>query len=200
MPVRSHSRADFYTKTLAFVSLSGLAACAVMVDHWPSAANLPDVPFAFGDWRNPGVQIVTDVQTLASSGMTFRLDRTVAADAPRHVVHARWGASFHPRVVRAARTEPIPASLVARETAFDAVAAALPSAALSEPPDTETVDTWQPLPAPATSLASADEDGFISGAWKKTSSSVSASLDKARTSLVGAVRVVGGAFPRILKR
>lgn len=197
--MRSHSRADFYTKTLAFLGLSGLAACAILVDHWPTSGNLPDVSFAVEGLRTPVVQTITDMPVLLPSSRTFTLTRATAPVPARAVLRPpRWAASFRPPDPR---TESRPVPRLTQALPLESLASVLPSGELAPPPEPALVDTWQPMPAPAPVMTLASsEDGFLSSAWKKTSSSVSASLDKARTSLVDAVRVVGGAVPRILKR
>jgi hypothetical protein len=176
------------------MALSSLAASGVAIDNWPAASRLPDITFGPPQLRTPVVQTFEEVTALAYVSMEITpVSEKPRVIAPRPMPRARWSASFR----RSLATVPAGESLIPTlPEPVDSLSMILPmpSLALSEVP--EIVETWQPLQAPVSSAtAQAEEEGFFSAARRKTS----ASLDKARTSLVDAVRAVGGAV-RILKR
>lgn len=191
--MRSHSRADFYAKALALVFLSGLAAIGVAIDHWPTPQRLPEIGFAKPERRTPVVQTVEEI-----AGLGDVLLPLTPAERPRRLVASRplprprWSASFRPEALS---VDPAAPEIAPLPLPADVARLTLPLPTLQLAAAPELVETWQPMSAPAMTLV-VEEEGFFAGALKKTS----ASLDKARTSLVDAVRVVGGAFPRILKR
>lgn len=190
--MRSHSRADFYAKAVALLALSGLAAAGVAVDNWPAANRIPDIGFGRPELRTPVVQTFQEVSALAYASMEITpVSAKPRIIAPRPMPKPRWAATFR-RGAALLPQAPAPVPLpVETELILP-----MPSFQLAAVPELfEDEDTWQPLQAPASTLAQSDEEGFFSAARRKTS----ASLDKARTSLVDAVRAVGGAV-RILKR
>jgi hypothetical protein len=173
------------------MALSGLAAAGVAVDNWPSANRIPDIGFGRPDWRTPVVQTFQEVSALAYVSMEITpIGAKPRVIAPRPMPKARWAASFR-RGTLVLPQAPAPLALpVATELILPVPSFQL--ADVSELFDAE--DTWQ-MQAPASTLAQSEEEGFFSAARRKTG----ASLDKARTSLVDAMRAVGGAV-RILKR
>ena len=175
--------------------LSGLAAAGAAVDNWPSATRLPDIGFGRPELRTAVVQTFEEVAALAYVSMEITpVSAKPRVIAPRPIPKARWAASFR-RGTLVLPQAPAPFALpVATEFILP-----IPSFQLAEVAEISDApaydDTWQPLQAPVSTLAQSEEEGFFSAARRKTG----ASLDKARTSLVDAVRAVGGAV-RILKR
>jgi hypothetical protein len=188
--VRSATRLDLYAKSMALVVLGLLGAGAALIDHWPGVSALPVV-------GSPVARVVPDDFSGA----------TPVSDAPAaRIVRVR---DNHGR-----RSTASPDDLALEDLAPDDVAPApdapealvvaateLPAPrllALPAPPVVEAA--WLPLLPPPMMASDRSDDGFFSGMLKRTGSSVTTSLGKASTSVVGAVRVVGDAVRRLRYR
>lgn len=205
--MRSHSRLDFYAKSLAVAGLGCLGAIGALIDYWPAQGPLPEVAAVA---ERPGALIV---RTLADVS-------DFSSGAPARISLASMTSDIQPRPVatRPARVralEPSPVALASLVTE---------SVTLAEPPEVPVVARLLPvtvevgalhLPVEPATLASAEEsweptapsvmafnqpdDGFLSGVLRKTGSSVvmlGSSITKAGSSLFGAFRFVGGAVRR----
>lgn len=192
--MQTHRLVDFYAKSLAVVGLSGLAAIGAAIDHWPTPGGFPEVRFAHRWLQTPAVRTVTEIPALPPSPVTLQPVMASAEVRPLPLIRSRWTASFH---APAHRPEPVELAAVALPVPGTIGIPELPTFELAEVPADAPVfvETWQPMPAPAMTLARSD-DGFFAGALKKTGSSVSASIGKARTTIVDAMRLVSGAVKR----
>ena len=193
--MRGDSLRDLYAKVLALCGLGLLAGAGALVDYWPVQADLPRVASRQPDPAPPpppGLSIQTPV----------RLAHAVTSVEQRRVPAP---------VGRARRADPFPSSAVPVEMVIapEAIVGASAVQILDPPPepappiepppvvalavplpqdDSVVLDSvpLQLLPAPVNHEA--DEDGFFSGAFKKTGAVASASLAK-----TGDVILKGGA-------
>lgn len=208
--MRGDSRIDFYAKSLALVGLGLLGATGAAIDYWPGDVRLPRVATIPATLVTPSVQTSIDLRGLESF-----------TPSGAGVVRASFVRSASPEISRLART-----TIVANDTAHSEKDAApaiaegwlvhsgvvrgLPVLSWTAPAPEPTMDVeslppgeaWHPLPAPEMAMDQSS-NGFLSGILKKTGSSVgtslstvSNSLGKASTSLVGAVRAVGDAVKK----
>jgi len=205
--VRGDSRLDFFAKSLAVAGLGLIGATGALIDYWPAPMRLPQVDRPTAQLVAPTIHTFVDIKTLD--------DRTPAAGAiaSRAAFDRPASRAIHPAFARALPIDV--AAGPAGETgaaAIDAtsrgdahlpvesatLAALLPAVALAdETPATlfQRAEDWRSRPPVAMASDRAD-DGFLSGVLKKTGSSVSTSIGKASTSLVGAVRAVGDAVKK----
>jgi hypothetical protein len=191
--VRGDSRLDLYAKSLALLLLGLVGATGALFDYWPAPMSLPAVASPALGRLNPSIQTAFDLPGLMSPA-----PEAVRARLNRAATHA---SAVPDRHAQAAEPEP---TTFAGEVGEDQILPSLPiqegltaletlPVDLSVPPAAEM---WQPLTAPAVAATNPSDDGFFSGMLKKTGSSVSTSLGKASTSLIGAVRVVSDAVKK----
>ena len=191
--MRGYSRLDFYAKLLALAGLGVLGTMGVLIDHWPTSVDLPAVPSLSARQTSPSVHTAFDVPGLGAPGVErVTLSRSVARKPPVAVTEVQVAESqpaLEPDPVDDVQdTLPVAVGVAAfRAPAFD----------LQDELLVDEADTWQPMSAPAMAAADQSDNGFFSGMLKKTGSSVSTSLSKAGTSLLGAVRSVGGVVKKV---
>jgi hypothetical protein len=202
--VRGDSLRDLYAKTLALLGLGLLAGAGALVDYWPVGVTVPDAGSALD---LPALALPQPV----SDRLSVRVVR--AADAqrsPRRVV-----LTDRQTVSRVAYAS-LPVTAPSESGVGEPVGLAAPvtrTAMVVMPasfePMTASSETYEPhlalaaldsveLQAPASPAGSADSDGFITGAFKKTGSSIVRTGVKTGASIYDAVRVVGGAVRKAL--
>ena len=193
--MRGDSRLDLYAKSLALLLLGAVGATGALFDYWPAPMSLPAVGSPALGRLNPSIQTAFDLPGLMSPA-----PEAVPARLNRAATHAS-AVPVPDRHAQAAEPEP---TTFAGEVGADQILPSLPiqegltaletlPVDLSVPPAAEM---WQPLTAPAVAVTNPSDDGFFSGMLKKTGSSVSTSLGKASTSLIGAFRVVSDAVKK----
>jgi hypothetical protein len=202
--VRGDSLRDLYAKTLALLGLGVLAGAGALVDYWPVGVNVPDAgpaldlpalarPLPVSDRLSVRVLQAADVQR--SSRHVSLTDRELP---PQEV--------FTSLPVTAASEsgvgEPVSLAAPVSRTAMVMTPASFESVtALNdryEPHLMLTASETVELQAPASPSNSVESDGFITGAFKKTGSSIVRTGVKTGTSIYDAVRVVGGAVRKAL--
>lgn len=203
MAVRGDSLRDLYAKTLALLGLGVLAGAGALVDYWPIGVNVPDAgsaldlpalarPLPVSDQLS--VRIVQQ-STPRSSRRSIQADREAApalAYSALPVAVASDSGLGAPVGLAAPVTRNAP--LVA-PASFELPVATVAS---YEPHLPLAATDNVPLPAPTSTTASAESDGFLTGAFKKTGSSIVKTGMKTGSSIYDAVRVVGGAVRKAL--
>jgi hypothetical protein len=202
--VRGDSRRDLYAKTLALVGLGVLAGAGAVVDYWPVGIRFPGLPSVSAGSVEVPVPLslpTTDAVELAAAGTSTRAPLVVIEPVETYAeAHGEVPATF----------APLPAS---QSLTFmgDAVELSdLPAPALvvaSSELTPEMFGEGARLPAPAVAVAAAPEayraeaaerGGFISGAFRRTGSSIARTGAVTGGSVVDAVRIVGGAVRRVI--
>lgn len=200
--MRGDSLRDLYAKTLALLGLGVLAGAGALVDYWPVGVNLPDA--------GPALDLPALARPLAvSDQQSARVARRESA--PRRLVLADRVSSpavFYASLPVVAVSESglgepvgLPAPVTRSAMAFTAASFEVPDAASDgyEPHLTLGAAAGSTtLPAPVSTSANAEPDGFITGAFKKTGSSIVRTGVKTGSSIVDVVRVVGGAVRKAL--
>lgn len=202
--MRGDSLRDLYAKTLALLGLGVLAGAGALVDYWPVGVNVPDAGPAF------------DLPSMARPlPVSDRLSVRVlqAADVQRS---SRRISLTDPGMPPAAVFTSLPVAVASEGGVGEPVGLAAPvtrTAMAVTPASFESVtasnDSYEPhlmltpsetveLQPPASPSRSGDSDGFITGAFKKTGSSIVRTGVKTGTSIYDAVRVVGGAVRKAL--
>jgi len=215
--VRGDSRVDLYAKSLAVLGLGLIAGIGAAVDYWPGDLRLPAVARSSARPLIPAARAFADTPVVVDADLTVIEPRGAGAGATAAFASDRAAAPVGPSradfssdVAYAAAPElaitlshggDLPSlDLESGLTASSFPAAVLTSADLT-PAATTTGDVIQVTkglqPLPPMLPVDQSDDGFFSGMLRKTGSSVgnslasvSSSLDKAGTSLAGAVRVV----------
>jgi hypothetical protein len=212
--VRGDSRIDLYAKSLALAGLGLLGAVGAAIDYWPAETRLPQVAIASRSPVKARVDSIIDLRGLEAA------PRPAAVIRPTRVAGARvfrasygetlppsWSAPAGVDVPPAPRHGVSPAQMlpVAPFSVPTTGGFAWPSVDFATPTEPEPLapefadppNTWQPLPPPASE--DTPNAGLFGGMLRKTTASVgsslttvSSSLGKASTSLVDAVRAVGG--------
>jgi hypothetical protein len=204
--VRSHSRLDLYAKSLAVTLLGCLGAVGALIDYWPGQTLLPDVPFVAVHERTPSVLTVVNVRGYASPASDISFERVSFLVEPAQP--ARRAASNAPRIVRAnlvtARpmakvtfVGPKPSAPQALTLAVNHDIPALPVETLTELSMPE--ESWELEDAPTVLASNHEDEGFLSGVWRRTGSSVGTvgtKITRAGGSVVGAFRSVGDLVKR----
>jgi hypothetical protein len=200
--VRGDSLRDLYAKTLALLGLGVLAATGALVDYWPTGVTVPDASSALD------LPALAHALPTADSPST-RLARESSSRTPRRLpVQDR---TFVPAVAYTS----LPVAAVSDEGVGERVGLGAPvtrTAMLVTPASFDADNAAADLsdlrltlaPAartdlePPTLAASADADGFITGAFKKTGTSIVKTSVKTGASIVDAMRVVSGAVRKAL--
>jgi hypothetical protein len=209
--VRGDSLRDFYAKSLALLGLGLLAGVGALMDYWPAGVQLPVVA---GLPRPAVASMALSVPTEVDLAVPAEAVRAVAPRAGRWApaVAAVVRASDRPRVLlastpadlrhlRGTRTlalaEPqltAPAETLAYDADGSDVAFSMPSGSV--------LTTAAVYPSPGSSLSGPSDDdsnfGLVTGAFKRTGSSIVKTSMKTGASLFGMVRFVGGAVRRVL--
>lgn len=202
MGVRGDSLRDLYAKGLAVLGLGLLAGAGAVVDYWPSL----DVPRV-----SRGINLPKPA--LARILRTDNTPEFVTAAAPP-VVHADARAESKSReAIASLPALPVAASSMA--LAFDggvalgavtvpfglhpvaSVSAVGREVALSAPEFlSQDESAAADLPPMLAQGSDADDDGFLTGAVKKTGTSILRTGVKTGTSIRDAMRAIGGAVRR----
>lgn len=209
--MRGDSRRDLYSKALALCGLGALAGAGAVVDYWPVAVRFPSAPApVVRDVAVPPTPRVSDdvFVTLASlldtAPSPAQTRQTPVAPRPYASVRAtdvpdRVGESPAPLPVAtpgllrvgtpvALETLPLPAFVSARQEMPEP---AMVPARLAAPVDDRRLEVGM-VPMADTGT----EPGMLSSAFRKTGTSIVRTGLRTGTSLVDAVRVVGGAVRR----
>ncbi len=206
--MRGDSRLDLVAKSLALVGLGVLAGVGALVNHWPTGPNLPQVaalpPELPAALARPGVPLrISSAQAeRGAPAAPHAIVEAVAARAPlpmaAPVVPAARVAILSEAV--ALRRLPITAGPLeawggADRVTLDPLMEPLPEArhALLA---TGALDEQADLEPPFVPAAVSD-DGLLASVFKKTGSSLTGSLGKASTAIVGAFKAAGGAVKHV---
>ena len=203
--MQGYSVHDLYTKALAVLGLGMLAGIGALVDYWPSMSGLP-IP---ANVRvSPPVQMtVSGIPAGPGSINPTPARATLRARAVAAPASTATSSNVQTQTVLAAAL--IPA---------EALGANVPLAALEiDPPPAveqsvvsfvqsdvpaESAEADYPLMvhagAPVARALDEDGDGFITGAFRKTGTSIRKTSVKTGSSIVGAIRGFGGAVRRAL--
>lgn len=197
--MRGDSIRDFYAKTLALLGLGVLAGTGALVDYWPvSSVSLPVADSALT------LPELARSKPVPATGMEPVL-RVAAASA-----RSTAGRSV---VVPALSVQPSSELLVGEPIALnDPPPAALALAPLSASRGHDVPLEFSPFepatpvatmamlnePVPAASASNDDRDGFLTGAVKRTGSSIARTGAKTGASIWDALRTVSGAVRRAL--
>jgi len=192
--VRVASRLDLYTKAVAVTGLGLLGVAGALVDYWPGDPVLPRVAQLDSRRATPMVQTAFDFAGLTTSSV-LRVDWTSTGLRPRAVtareiraVETEMSSVASLASVRSIQDEPLLPTLPIRAVELEPAVTQL-----TAPPEFSASPLLASASAAATSVPT---EGFLSGVFKKTSTSMGTSLGKASTSVVGAVRAVGDAVKR----
>lgn len=201
--MRGDSLRDFYAKTLALIGLGVLAGAGALVDYWPVGVGLPRVA--------PALELPPQAPLLAA-----------ASSAPEPVVSSVRRVQpvvipKQPEMARVASLVTFPATESSAPLGAPVTLSDLSSSVDAAPdagvrPDqpvlmANSVDTREWIDEDSSlfaarqpvELAQAEnEDGFITGAFKKTGTSIVRTSVRTGTSIVDAVRVVSGVVRRAL--
>jgi hypothetical protein len=212
--VRGDSLRDLYAKGLAVLGLGLLAGAGALVDYWPAAVEMPRV--ANDDaLAKPALARVlrADHTNLNVSTLTPASGAAVRAASPgvRAAVPTATRVAAASSAARPIFDVPVRAFGLSLQGGLmvDAVAIAMPIGL--EPISTvASVGTEVPLSLPTlmthaadveeltatASPVSHDEDGFLTGAMKKTGTSIIRTGVKTGASIRDAMRAIGGAVRR----
>lgn len=202
--VRGDSRRDLYAKTLALFGLGVLAGAGAVVDYWPVGVKLAigESAFAHPVDQLPGPLAVPDSFAIADpSGVPGGAEQSARAaadsvrrvDAPLRVVYAALpadGLAFDLGEPIDLQPLPPPELVLVRN---DLSMASMPVELTAPDDPSRRADTTG-----MGATSSGRGDGFITGAFRKTGSSIVVAGARTGTSLVDAVRVVGSMFRRAL--
>ncbi len=205
--MRGDSLRDLYAKTLALLGLGVLAGAGALVDYWPTGITMPDAGSAL---VLPSVAraIPVDPAVLRLPAIDDNRGASVPSREMTPASNVRL-ASFEPR---AYATLPVMTTADLRVGSEVRIAAPVVrmAALTSTPAPVDAVQSrsdYQPYMLgsdaaaryePATLVSDDDSDGFFSGAFKKTGTSIVRTGVRTGSSIVDAVRVVGGAVRRAL--
>lgn len=212
--MRGDSLRDLYAKTLALLGLGVLAGAGALVDYWPVGLHLvPAAPaLQLPDMASAVVVPVHSVSpVLPTSSLVAVKPANRDTTAPQalpllpisEVEPPLTAALTAPELVDVvALVAPAPV-LAPSDAGADAPIAAVFDAALVDsgeaPVDTlATMSPWREPVTLADAGTSETDDGFFSGALRKTRSSLLRTGARTGASIVDAVRVVGGAVRRAL--
>jgi hypothetical protein len=206
--MRGDSIRDFYAKTLALLGLGVLAGTGALVDYWPSGVAMPAV--------ESGLSLPQTARSLPVPAVIpeFRpaVSRTAAVrevSAPEPVVVELAEAPRLPVLPIASMTEMVLLEAVnlsrpAASMPVETFAASFDDAALGQEivlsqPTVVRASTTLALAGSAMSSSEGEgHDGLITGAVKRTGTSILRTGRKTGASIVEAFRVVSGAFRRAL--
>ena len=213
--MRGDSRIDLYAKSLALLGLGLIAGIGAAVDYWPGDLRLPSVARSPVRPLIPAARTFVDTAVVVDADLTVQEPR--GSDPTVAFASAREAAPTGPARVELSSDVAYAAApelaitvsnggdLPSLDLESGLAASNFPAAALTPadlmPAATMTSDVIQVTsglqPLPPMLPVDQSDDGFFSGMLRKTGSSVgnslasvSSSLDKAGTSLAGAVRVV----------
>jgi hypothetical protein len=216
--VRGDSIRDLYAKTLALLVLGALAGTGVLVDYWPVGLSTPAVPSALSVGAAIGPLALDAVSTAVPAAVPAETMAAPPRQGARHHDAAAGPAVLATRSeTEIARMLPVAAPdvvglgpavwlpdpeqpaeelvLVAAMAVENPVLTLEPSA--EEPESVATAHGARLVPA--ASAAGVDEgDGLITGAMKKTGSSILKTGARTGASIFDMVRVVGGMVRRAL--
>jgi hypothetical protein len=207
--MRGDSIRDFYAKTFALLGLGVLAGTGALVDYWPSGVALPAVETGLAAPQAarslPVPAVFPDFQP-----------RVIRTSAPRESRPAPLVARAAPEV--APRLPAVPAASMWDAVAIQAVSLSRPSVMmpvetvalvaddlrfgeevmLSAPTMTRASSTLALATSPVELAEDDRHDGLLTGAVKRTGSSIAWTGRKTGASIVEALRAVGSAFRRAL--
>lgn len=201
--VRGDSLRDLYAKSLALVGLGVLAGAGALVDYWPVAANHPAASSALVP-PAAALPLPSELAAVPSAP-------TLAALPARHLVASRKTsvAPSAPPLLLSIR--PVPATGMGLGDPIDLhepqliPVSIVADAAPEEDADdrmlvSEAMDL-QLRALPPVALSAAPENGsgsLITGAFRKTGSSIVKTGARTGASIVDAMRIVGGVVRRAL--
>ena len=204
--MQGYSVHDSYAKALAVLGLGMLAGVGALVDYWPSMSGLPSpanvrvsrpvqmtvsgTPAERGSIAPtpPRATLRTHAVAMPASAATSSNVQTQTILAPVLVPSEALGASV-PLVTLAIDTPPafVEPSVVAYVEPDGAGEASEPAYSLADHAG-----------APVARALDDDGDGLITGAFRKTGTSIRKTSVKTGSSIVGAIRGFGGAVRRAL--
>lgn len=206
IPVRGDSLRDLYAKTLALLGLGMLAGVGALVDYWPAGITLPRVASAL---RVPAPAASqhhdVDVPAMAAAPQTVTAAARLAAPplvetASTLLSLPAEGPTGDQLGTTLSLSAPAPSVVLA--SAIPVVDDRVAVMALAMVEDVEFApDGLQDVPAAQTAVQQvsvAEGDGFLTGAFKKTGSSIVKTSVRTGASIFDAVRVVGGVVRRAL--
>jgi hypothetical protein len=205
--VRGDSLRDLYAKTLALLGLGLLAGAGALVDYWPTGITMPDAgsalvlpPVARAIPVDPAVLRLPAIDddrgaSVASRKMMLASNVRLASFEPSSYATLPVATTAELRVGSEVRIA-APAMRMAALTPAQAPADAIQPRTDYQPYmlGTDTAARYEP----ATLVSDDDSDGFFSGAFKKTGTSIVRTGVRTGSSIVDAVRVVGGAVRKAL--
>lgn len=200
--MRGDSLRDLYAKTLALLGLGVLAGAGALVDYLPVGFTLPRVSSALittpTTIETPSVNDAVEPRVVPVRSLPGR-SRVQVAAAPLVALPAT-GLGEEPvgqlvtlvaPVARDGAQEDRLSLALADHTEVATFAMVADSSALSELPGDATYQ-------PSALVSAGDTDGFITGAFKKTGTSIVKTSVRTGASIFDAVRVVGGVVRRAL--
>jgi hypothetical protein len=200
--VRGDSRRDLYSKALALCGLGVLAGAGALVDYWPVGLRFPLA--ASPAVASPAGASLTPSDADALSVLAGLLD------APRQSAVAATGADTlaEPPVLLVSY-ESLPTTDAGFDIGTPVEIESLPAPAFVNVRNEVPILPGSPVQLTAPAIAhGADEDftraasgghgGFITSAFRRTGASIVRTGVKTGSSLVDAVRVVGGVVRRAL--
>jgi hypothetical protein len=185
-----------------------LAGAGALVDYWPTGITMPDAgsalvlpPIARAIPVNPAVLRTSPIEAGRDTSLASREMAQTAAVVPASA--SRHGLATLPIVIAADLRVGSEVGITA-----PAVRMAALTSAPTDPIEPRTDASYEPYMLgagnagqyvePATLMTDDEPDGFISGAFKKTGTSIVKTGVRTGASIVDAVRVVGGAVRRAL--
>ena len=191
--MRGDSIRDFYAKTLALVGLGVLAGAGALVDYWPvssvslptaeTALTLPDLA------RSMPVPISDFAPVLHSAEVSSPAPRRVeAVPATAFDVQASATDVSFGELVAISEVMPQPASL----ELVPLSASRGSEVAFNAPLQPEPIATMAMLTEQSTMSVDHDRDGFLTGAVKRTGTSIARTSMKTGSSIWDAIRAVPG--------
>jgi len=210
--MRGDSIRDFYAKTLALFGLGVLAGTGALVDYWPSGVTMPSVGSGLTlPLAATALPVPSELPSMVEVAVSERRDRRPRrATASEAVVRADARPSHDlPVLVSASLMDAVPAPAVlwapppALPVPMKVFAAGADGQLVGEEVSLSPPAVWPGAPvAMSTStvaLSSSDEHGgLLSGAVKRTKTSLVWTGRKTGASMVGALRVVSGFFKKAL--
>jgi hypothetical protein len=204
--VRGDSIRDFYAKALAVTGLGLLAGVGALVDYWPAPLGVPHTPSVatrFGAVGPLTVALPSEfpitIDRPRSAPRAVLASLSVSTSEAAQAVLVTNAVMEEPPASASAVTKSAPPPPMLVESAVDVPAAPVSLSDLPVAP-APTVSAEMLATLPHTVAAVDDSDGLLTGAFKKTGSSIATAGTKAGTGLATAARVVGGAFSDALKK
>ena len=209
--MRGDSLRDLYAKTLALVGLTVLAGVGALVDYWPVALTFPapPVPILLPDPADRTLVAHEPIDVILASDRAGRppAEPRLARSRVSLVLPAQ--AESNPPLgepaLSPASALPDPVTVVANN-GLSSISG--PTEIVTSIPDspvtldeswTDATDSPLPMRAAVAGVSGGDDsDGMISGAFKKTGSSIIKTGARTGASIFDAMRVVSGVVRRAL--